>query len=128
MLETDDAAGKVGFVHVPSGGLGTVREPFKCARSDMTDKEENWYSSHWAYDLTMCCDKTISGEYVLARPSKKPGGPELCVIFLVLLGMVFEFAQVFSEEEEMAAANPINYSSKQPPSHSSPAPPCPSSQ
>ena len=42
-------------------GLETVREAFKCARSDMTEKENKWYSSHWAFDLKSK-EKTVSGE------------------------------------------------------------------
>ena len=76
-------------------GLGRAQEPFKCARSDMTEKEENWYSLHWAFDLIRFRDKTDSGEYALARPPKKPGGMNSNRIFIVLLGMAIKVAQGF---------------------------------
>ena len=41
----------------------------------------------------------MSGEYVLARPPKKPGGMTSCVNFLVLLGMGFKGAEGFNKED-----------------------------
>ena len=38
-LEFDDVAGNREFFHAPPGGSGKLRDPDKCARPDMTDKE-----------------------------------------------------------------------------------------
>ena len=72
VFESEDVAGNREFFHAPSGGLGEVREPDKCARPDMTDKEMSWYCLHWAFDLKYK-DKTASGEYIFERPPKSPG-------------------------------------------------------
>ena len=96
-LETDVEAGEA----ETGNGSGTVREAFRCACSDMTEKEKSWYSSHWAFDR-----KTISGEHILEKPPKKPGGSKCFLILvkmsLMLTVMTLASAQGFSEEGGMA--------------------------
>ena len=71
-------------------------ESCKSPRLNITRKEEEWYDSIWNYDWNgkklelessdevlklgrplempgIPCDKTISGEYILGKPPKKPG-------------------------------------------------------
>ena len=58
--------------------------------------ESKWFSTHWRYDRgigderegtskgTYALDKSVTGEYVLVRPPKKPGGLwEWCLALLV---------------------------------------------
>jgi len=77
--------------------LRATIESCKSSQLDLTEKEEKWYSSVWNYDgsepeegsmssdgvpilerlpemLWISQDKTISGEYILGKPPKKPGG------------------------------------------------------
>ena len=101
--------------------LRATIESCKSSRLDLTEKEEKWYSSVWNYDgsepeegsvsfdgvpiferlremLWISRDKTISGEYILGKPPKKPGGSFIfdeswkTYLFAVMALTLVEFA------------------------------------
>ena len=84
----DGTVGKVDFFSAAFEEWDSMRD--QRAHSDMTEKEIKWYSSLWAFDLKTV-DKTVSGEYILERPPKKPGGSTISYIIMVLL---FLFAAI----------------------------------
>ena len=86
--EMDDAAGNEKFFYGSSEAFGTVRE--------------EWYSSHWAFDLKFK-DKTVSGEYILEKPPKKPGGSMFFHV-LLLLFVAIEGADCHRVEKNVPVA------------------------
>ena len=57
-----------------------------------TLKEEEWYVNHWSYDGSTR-DKVCSGEYVMERPPKKPGGTVRICLFLLSIFMAMGSAE-----------------------------------
>ena len=100
--------------------VGALVQSYKSPRLDLTEKEQEWYSTIWNYDWNVSdgllmlgyslempgfsCDKTISGEYILGRPPKKPGGPRCSntLLKIYLIGAIMiacaEFAAGDSSE------------------------------
>ena len=77
-----------------------------------TPGESDWYSTHWTLDhvaMNGRCgrhngnsvtDKSISGEYVLGRPPKKPGGWFRTWFFLLILWIAVGSVECKKEEDD----------------------------
>jgi len=56
-----------------SGNGDAFTMPTRALPRKWTSREKKWYAKLWSYDGNMR-EKVCSGEYVLERPPKKPGG------------------------------------------------------
>ena len=89
--------------HVWDGGLGNgeaSKMPTRALPRRWTLKEEEWYADHWSYDGSTR-DKVRSGEYVLVRPPKKPGGTVRICLFLLSIFMAIDSAESKGEGDDM---------------------------
>ena len=85
----------------------------------LTAGEMKWLSRCWNFDLkeeneglvvqvpgrerqpilTFCRDKTVSGEYILESPPKKPGGLKIFYVLLIVVGILMEGGECHAMEE-----------------------------
>ena len=89
--------------HVWDGGLGNgeaSKMPTRALPRRWTLKEEEWYANHWSYDGSTR-DKVCSGEYVMERPPKKPGGTVRICLFLLSIFMAIGSAEGRGEGNDM---------------------------
>ena len=87
-------------------GLLPTNEPFR----KWTPEESDWYSTHWTRDHVAmndrcgrqngnsATDKSCSGEYMLDRPPKKPGGLLRTSLFLLILWIAVGSVECKKEE------------------------------
>ena len=88
--------------HAWDGGLGNgeaSKMPTRAPPRRWTLKEEEWYANHWSYDGN-ARDKVCSGEYVLERPPKKPGGTARTCLFLLSIFMAIDSAESKGEGDD----------------------------
>jgi len=85
----------------------------------LTAEEKDWLTSLWEVDLnsvdegdvvsvqermrlfflSFSRDKTVSGEYILQKPPKKPGGLKIFYICLIIIWMLVEGVDCLGMEE-----------------------------
>ena len=69
-------------------------------RDKLTLAEAKWFARRWNYD-DVKRDKVGSGEYVLGRPPKKPGGTKRIALFILCVFMAIDGVQNREEGDNM---------------------------
>ena len=80
--------------------------PTRALPRKWNSREKKWYANLWSYDGNMR-DKVCSGEYVLERPPKKPGG--MVRIFLFCLVFSWRLTALKAGEREMTCNCPSKF-------------------